>query len=120
MSEAPLLAEPVVGWRPWHVTRRNGELHLASWSRSAVWPAAERMEARCWLNLGGGFLHPEHDAPRLGHSCGLYALRTRRLAEALLQEVGRLGLVSGRRLLALGRVSLWGRVIENVDGFRAQ
>ena len=29
------------------------------------------MEARCWLGLGGGLLRAEHEAPRLGHSCGL-------------------------------------------------
>jgi hypothetical protein len=120
VSDTALLTEPLVGWRLWHVAYRKGEPCLASWSRSAVWPAASRMEARCWLGLGGGVLRAEHEAPRLGHSCGLYALRTRARAEALLREIGRVGVGSGRRPVALGRVSLWGRVIENVDGFRAQ
>jgi hypothetical protein len=36
------------------------------------------------------------------------------------RSVGWGSAAAGRRPLALGRVSLWGRVIENIDGFRAQ
>ena len=43
-------------------------------------------------------------------------MRTRELAESLLRKLP--GAVVGT--VALGRVSLWGRVIENVDGWRAQ
>ena len=117
-SDGALLAEPILAWRLWHVVSRRGEPHLASWTRSAVWQPAERMEARCRLSLGG--LLGCSEAPRRGHSCGIYGLRTRELAERLLSEIGRIGAGSGRRPVALGRVSLWGRVVENVSGFRAQ
>lgn len=103
-------AEPLLGWRVWHV-RGNGDGYgLASWSRDATWPARERMEARCRR-----LLSQAHHAPRLGHRCGIYAVRTRELARALLDELPPLP-----GAVALGRVSLWGRVIENTLGWRAQ
>ena len=55
-------------------------------------------------------------APAAGHRCGIYAVRSRELAERLLADVR----LPAPRPLALGRVSLWGRVIENTDGWRAQ
>ena len=100
--------EPLVGWRLWHVDRHNG---LASWSEGARWPARERLEARCRRILGRCA-----EAPGRGHACGIYALRSRELAESLLRELP-LPVVG---TVAIGRVSLWGRVIENVDGWRAQ
>jgi hypothetical protein len=101
-------AEPLVGWRLWHVDRQN---RLVSWSQTASWPERERLEARCRRLFGRCAA-----APRRSHACGIYALRTRELAESLLRKLP--GAVVGT--VALGRVSLWGRVIENVDGWRAQ
>lgn len=106
MTDAPLLAEPILGWRLWHV--RRGE--LLSWSQSAAWPARSRLEATCRHLLRGC-----DGAPRSGHDCGIYALRTRQAAESLFRSVPRL-----RGAAAIGQVSLWGRVIENVGGWRAQ
>ena len=101
-------AEPLVGWRLWHVDRDH---RLASWSQSALWPERARFEARCRRLLGKCA-----DAPAPGHPCGIYALRTREQAEALLRQLPLT--VPGQ--VALSRVSLWGRVIENVGGWRAQ
>lgn len=53
--------------------------------------------------------------PRPGHTCGVYAARKRELAESLLNELPPLV-----EPVAIGLVSLWGRVIENLDGWRAQ
>ena len=59
---------------------------------------------------------PEHGAPNSDHDCGIYACREREDAERLIEQLdGR-----GRLPTALGRVSLWGRVIENTGGWRAQ
>jgi hypothetical protein len=101
-------AEPLLGWRLWHV---DGKHRLASWSQSACWPERERLEARCRRILGRC-----EDAPARNHPCGIYALRTRELAESLLRELP----LPVAGAIALGRVSLWGRVIENVNGWRAQ
>jgi hypothetical protein len=72
-----------------------------------------------------------HEAPADDHDCGIYALKTRQLAEELLRRYmgekrcyfeGRTGPPQGLadRSIALGRVSLWGRVLERENGFRAQ
>ncbi len=98
-------ADALVGWRVWLV--RDGR--LLSWSQDAVWPERERMQARCRRILRAGCT----DAPRLGHACGIYAARTR-------EAVERLAAFPSPVAVAIGRVSLWGRVVENTGGFRAQ
>ena len=103
----PLVTEPVLGWRLWHV--RDGR--LLSWSQDAVWPGQERMEARCRRFLRSGC----SEAPGRGHACGIYAVRERDDAEGLLRDLPPLP-----GPVAVGLVSLWGRVIENVGGWRAQ
>jgi hypothetical protein len=87
------------------------------------WPARERFEARCPTHGG--------EAPVAEHECGIYAFRTRRLAEDLLRRYTGVRQHYGRRHhelpplrrgcpIALGRVSLWGRVLARENGFRAQ
>jgi len=78
------------------------------------------MEAACRRLLGIGRRSRRHDAPRAGHHCGIYAFRERADAEALLRQLLPVGPAAGRLPAAIGRVSLWGRVIENTGGWRAQ
>lgn len=112
---APLYLDPVIGWRVWHVAPGPEGPRLLSWSRPSSWPAGERMQAACRTAFG------RHQPPRRGHRCGVYALRRRDDAEGLLRDLFRLAPPgSGRRATAIGRVSLWGRLIENVDGWRAE
>jgi hypothetical protein len=119
-----LLDEPVVGWRLWQV-RPHAEGHrLESFTAHHVtWPALRRLEATCAVH--GGF------APARDHECGIYALRTQELAEDLLRRYVGVKQRYGRddelpppprpaRPIALGRVSLWGRILEREHGFRAQ
>ena len=112
--------EPILGWRVWHVDDRLGRPRLRSWSHSAEWPAGSRLEARC--RSLHSLVRPSrrHPAPRGGHCCGIYAFREREYAEALLRDLGQVGPAAGRLAAALGRVSLWGRVIENTGGWRAE
>jgi hypothetical protein len=117
-------AEPILGWRLWHVRRHDDDYRLESFTRHDVsWPAGRRLEARCPIHRGY--------APARGHECGIYAFATRELAEDVLRRYTgvrhsysplegeptppRLG-----RPVALGRVSLWGRVLVRERGFRAQ
>lgn len=93
----------MLGWRVWQVDRGR----LASWTRGPRWPARERLAARCPIR---------GRAPAAGHRCGIYAVRTRELAEQLLADIR----LPAPRPVVLGRVSLWGRVFENTDGWRAQ
>jgi hypothetical protein len=116
--------EPIVGWRLWHVRRHEDAYRLESFTWHHVsWPARRRFEARCAI-------HGEA-APAPSHECGIYAFRTRELAEDLLRRYTGVRQHYGwpdhelpplRRgcPLALGRVSLWGRVLARESGFRAQ
>jgi hypothetical protein len=70
------------------------------------------MEARCRCLLGLA----RHEPGRAGTRCGIYAVRERALLDRLLAFLPG----PGRLSLAIGRVSLWGRVVENVDGWRAE
>jgi hypothetical protein len=112
--------QPLLGWRVWHVEPRPAEPLLRSWSQPDTWPAGQRMEAACRRLLGMTRRSRCHDAPRTGHRCGIYAFRERADAEALLRELLPVGPAAGRLPAAIGRVSLWGRVIENTGGWRAE
>jgi len=112
--------EPILGWRVWHVDSRDGCPSLRSWAHADAWPAGRRMEAACRTRLGLHRRASHHDAPRAGHRCGVYAFRERGDAEALLRQLLPVGPAVGRLPAAIGRVSLWGRVIENSGGWRAE
>jgi hypothetical protein len=74
------------------------------------------MEAGCRSRFGLRWRAHDHGAPNRAHDCGIYACREREDAERLIDQLdGR-----GRLPTAIGRVSLWGRVIENTGGWRAQ
>jgi hypothetical protein len=119
-----MLAEPFVGWRLWQVRPHVDGHRLESFTAHHVaWPAGRRLEASCAVH---GPLAPAH-----GHECGIYAFRTRELAEDLLRRYVGVRQRYGRddelpppprpaRPIALGRVSLWGRILERERGFRAQ
>lgn len=115
--------EPILGWRLWHVRLHGGDYRLESFTRHHVsWPAGRRLEATC----------PAHGdaAPFSGHECGIYAFKSRELAEELLRRYVGVRQCYGRgpefpppprgRPIALGSVSLWGRVMERERGYRAQ
>ena len=103
--------EAISGWRLWQVVPwERSQYRLAAWSLAdLVWPAHERCESTCLRVREAGHLAPQ---PRCG--CGLYAFRSRSLAETAMASEMRPGTV------ALGRVSLWGRVVEHGSGWRAQ
>ena len=119
-----LRTEPLLGWRLWHVRRHAEDYRLESFTWHHVnWPAGRRMEARCTLH--------GRDAPATDHVCGIYAFIDRALAEELLRRYtgvrhryGRhhqeLPLPAPGRPVALGRVSLWGRILVREHGYRAQ
>jgi hypothetical protein len=119
-----LFVDPVVGWRLWQVRPHADGHRLESFTAHHVtWPTRRRLEATCAVH--GGF------APARDHECGIYALRTQELAEDLLRRYVGVRQRYGRddelpppprpaRPIALGRVSLWGRILEREHGFRAQ
>ena len=105
--------EPVVGWRIWRVT--GDGLRATVWD--TPWPARERFDATCRRGSAaywGDEPPAGHRAPDPGCDCGVYAFKRREDAEQLAREK-----VDGD-VIAVGRVSLWGRVIETELGFRAE
>jgi hypothetical protein len=116
-------AEPILGWRLWHVRLHGGGYRLESVTRHHVsWPARRRLEAACSAH--------GDEAPSSGHECGIYAFKSRDLAEELLRRYIGVRQCYGReqefppprrgRPIALGSVSLWGRILERERGYRAQ
>ena len=119
-----LLFEALMGWRLWQVRPHADGHRLESFTAHHVtWPAGRRLEARCAVHGA--------DAPAREHECGIYGFRTRELAEDLLRRYVGIRQRYGRddelpppprpaRPIALGCVSLWGRILEREHGFRAQ
>lgn len=96
--------EPILAWRTWSLTGRpdgSGLLLRAVGRHHRVWPPSEAAEGACRA-------HPLHDVPSPSCRCGLYATRS----EAVLRRTRCPGV--------LGRVALWGRVVEHDLGFRAR
>jgi hypothetical protein len=96
--------EPILAWRSWTLTgRRDGEglLLRPVTAGSKPWRPREVAQATCRLAWS-------HEAPNLDCSCGLYATRE---LDTLRKT---------RCPAVLGRVALWGRVIEHEQGYRAR
>ena len=71
--------ETILGWRLWHVRLHEHEHRLESFTMHHVsWPAGRRFEARCPVH--------RESAPAHEHECGIYAFKTRALAEELLRR----------------------------------
>ncbi len=94
--------DAVVGWRYWQV--RAGRLRSVT-QRHVEWKPGRVLVARC---TGAG-----HLAPDAGCECGIYGARD---LESLRQH----GLCLPAEALAVGRVALWGRVVDDVSGWRAE
>jgi hypothetical protein len=116
----------IEAWRAWKVEdlRRPS---LRSLSVPYTWMPGENT-ARCfrWERCGL-FPMPPTDTDLSGfvdlcgdelreHSCGFYALLD---PAEVLREYGSGGRFNGRPIV-LGRVALWGRVIEGVHGYRGE
>lgn len=98
-------ADPAVGWRYWQVQRATGLLHSVT-HRSVAWRPGREQRAVC---LVGG-----HDAPAAGCACGIHAAPS---LEALREDSLCLRPTDP---LVLGQVSLWGTVVADPSGLRAQ
>ena len=97
-------SEPIVAWRSWALTGWPDGSHLLLRpvaGRSHPWKPQTSTEARCRFNR-------RHQAPVLDCSCGLHASQTL----AILRRT--------KCPAVLGRVALWGRVIEHEAGYRAR
>ena len=98
-------SEPIVAWRSWALTGRSDGSRLLLRpvaGRAHPWRPREVATAIC--KRGGVF----HEAPAIGCRCGLHASQT-------------LDILRRTKCPAvLGRVALWGRVVEHELGYRAR
>ncbi len=104
----PDFIAPVLGWRAWQVVEEDGELLLSSVVLPLLWLPGEETRAECHPGL--------HTAPQLHCVCGLYAGATAQHAEPYLDGYKHL---IGASPVVLGRVAVWGTVIDCADGWRA-
>ena len=97
--------EPVTGWRYWQLRPLTGLLHSVT-HRLVDWKPGAAQHAVCLI---GG-----HDAPAAGCACGIHAAPS---LDALRQE----GLcLKPAEPLVMGTAALWGRVITDDHGLRAE
>jgi hypothetical protein len=103
---APDFAEALIGWRVWCVAETSAGLRLASVIHDHLWDLDGPTLAAC---------AERHAAPEAGCACGIHA--TREPAPVLPYLRGRDGPGTVGRIL--GRVALWGTVVEHEHGWRA-
>lgn len=108
-------AEPILGWRAWRLHATPAGPRLVPTTPRPEWPPGEAIRASCtgaherlYLVFNPD-LAPTHRSPEPGCTCGVHAVKDpRRLAR-------------GAHLAGVvGRVAMWGRVIEHTKGWRAE
>lgn len=116
LDSAPDFAEAFEAWRVWRVVRHDGALALASVVKRTVWPAGTPLEAEClkalplfdWLRR-----RRPHVAPEARCECGIYAASLECVRSYLTDAL------PDARARVIGRVALWGSVVECERGYRA-
>jgi hypothetical protein len=119
VSGAPDYPEALIGWRVWCVVETRDGLRLGSVIQDEIWPVGTELVARCRADrdpCNGLLLGGSHAAPARDCNCGIHAAREPAAVLSYLRgrdEPGTVGRV-------LGRVLLWGAVVEHEGGWRAE
>jgi hypothetical protein len=112
--ETPFKVPDVVGkaidaWRLWRIRYLNDSYRLVSLWDTEPWPARQPIRAVCRKGR-------THGTPAEDCECGIYALAKR--SQFKFRD---LAFYRPREdLLAVGRVALWGTLIEGTLGWRAE
>jgi hypothetical protein len=116
----PDYVEPVEAWRVWRVVMRDHRVVLQSLFAGAIWEPATPLVASCtaghrsrwapWRKRAN-----DHAAPDLDCRCGVYGVRSVAAARSYLETPPLLC----RDDRVIGRVALWGDVVEGPSGWRA-
>ena len=116
----PDYIEPVEAWRVWRVAMRDRRVVLQSLFAAAVWEPAVPLVASCtgghrsrwapWRKTPN-----DHAAPDLDCRCGIYGVQSVAAARSYLETPPLLC----RDDRVIGRVALWGDVVEGPFGWRA-
>lgn len=111
---APDYAEPVVGWRVWLVAPVDGALRLRSVLYPTVWRPRRPHAAQCAPGRG---YREAHVVPHARCGCGIYAAAD--VGTAVDYFDGYAPDAADAVYRVIGRVNLWGTVIESDRGWRA-
>ena len=119
MTRTPDMFVPSVGWRVWDVVELDGELRLCSLSFWTIWLPGHATRAVCRRALvdlhRSGFV--DHPAPHPYCTCGIYATLTAAQVIAYARPFPRRSDAMHR---VVGRVRLWGDVVECDGGWRGE
>ncbi|HEX4323145.1 MAG TPA: hypothetical protein VHZ77_00785 [Gaiellaceae bacterium] len=119
-DRVPDLIEPFDAWRVWRVGMCDGRTVLKSLFSGTVWEPTVPLTAHCtgvqrvrWRpwRLSAN----DHVAPALGCRCGIYGVRTVAAARPYIDCTP----FPYRDDRVIGRVALWGDVVEGKLGWRA-
>jgi hypothetical protein len=115
-ASAPDYAEPLEAWRVWRVVERGGSLVLGSVVKPTVWPAGEPLLAECLARRPFGWWtwrRTTHPSPETACECGIYGTSLGQLGPYLGDPLPRDAVAR-----VIGRVALWGTVVECERGYR--
>jgi hypothetical protein len=108
--------EPILAWRAWVLDTSGSRPELSSIVYRTPWPAREPLRSTC---EAGGCLAARWPAHR--HTCGIHAFKERAGAEDFPSSWERLRFgPAAHDEYVIGRVSLWGHVVEHEAGYRAE
>ena len=113
-SGAPDYLEPALGWRVWLVVDQGDDLRLSSVLYPTIWPVQLRLRGRVRPNTRRSHWHR---VPHARCGCGVHAAVSVEDAASYFDGRGRASL--GEVYRVVGRVALWGSVIEGDKGWRA-
>jgi hypothetical protein len=116
----PDFIEPVEAWRVWRVIMRDRSIVLQSLFAGTVWEPGVPLSATCAKRHRSRWRPwrvdpPNHEVPDIDCSCGIYGARSVAAARWYLES--RVFFSRGDRVV--GRVALWGDVVESESGWRA-
>lgn len=107
----PDYVQVITAWRAWRVIYSGSQWQLKALGAEFTWKPRESVQATC--NAGFSSAIPSHPAPARDCNCGVWAFKE---LDSLVAAIGS----AYGEIKVLGQVSLWGRVIETENGYRAE
>jgi len=117
----PDYIEPVEAWRVWRVCIYDSRIVLQSLNADTVWEPTVALSATCAARQRSRrrpwrIEAPGHESPEIECTCGIYGVRSAAVARWYLER--RALFYNADRVV--GRVALWGDVVESESGWRAE
>lgn len=114
----------ITAWRGWRAVWTDDGLRLKALGQNHIWQPKKQMDADCVKSDPSPFMQafapgrdiqiaPKHPAPQMNCECGVWAFKE---IDSLVAAIGS----NYADVRVLGQVSLWGRVVETENGYRAQ